>query len=90
MSPFSSQTEREDCPLKCSEYAFCARNGTSFECVCTRGYIGDGKECIGESGIQRYRIKILRFLSEKNLNVGRNTDEQFNRRGTYLLNSQCR
>ncbi|KAL9972835.1 hypothetical protein ACROYT_G019215 [Oculina patagonica] len=38
--------ERIDCPLKCSEHAYCKRNGSSFECVCTRGYIGDGKECI--------------------------------------------
>lgn len=48
---FFWHTEREHCPVKCSKHAFCARNGTSFECVCTRGYIGDGKQCIGESDI---------------------------------------
>jgi len=38
--------ERIDCPITCSEQAYCERNGSSFDCVCTRGYIGDGRECI--------------------------------------------
>jgi len=38
--------ERDDCPTKCSEHAICTRNGTSFECTCARGYIGNGLECI--------------------------------------------
>ena len=41
-------TERIDCPITCSEQAYCERNGSSFDCVCTRGYIGDGRECIGK------------------------------------------
>lgn len=40
--------ERVDCPLICSEFAYCARNGSSFECVCTRGYNGDGHGCIDQ------------------------------------------
>lgn len=46
-------TERIDCPMTCSEHAYCKRNGSSFDCDCTRGYIGDGKECIGKLVISK-------------------------------------
>ena len=64
--------ERVDCPLICSEFAYCARNGSSFECVCTRGYNGDGHGCIGKGTLvnilnndcTRTQIRILNIRTQ--------------------------